>query len=164
MFPYGTSIAAGSLMLSVSCQMSRIQANAIRVPVGVIALFGAYLLGTTLGGIIRPESFGINKMETVATKVGASLVIVVTSFVLERFLFRSLEVAFLCLAATEAAVLFIILKITGLPLTNLSDIAFNLGWLYSITWNVAVAFSVGTVLGHLCHRLAANKSLHSTPR
>ena len=127
-------------------------------------MFAAYLLGGYIGGSVTPESFGINKMETVATKVGSSVAIMVVSFALERFVFRSLEVALVCFAVTEAVVLLIILEITGLSLLNASDLAFNLGWLYSITWNVFVAFVIGIALGHLWYHSAANKLFHSPPQ
>lgn len=144
--------------------MPRIRTYAVPVPIGVIALFAAHLLGAYIGGSVLPESFGINKMETVATKVGSSAAIMVVSVALARFVFRSLEVALVCFAVTEAVVLLIILQITGLSLSNGSDLAFNLEWLYSITWNVFIAFVIGTALGHLWYHSAANKSLHPTPR
>ena len=151
-------------IIIVSCGMPRIRTYAVPVPIGVIALVAAYLLGGYIGGSVLPESFGLNKMETVATKVGSSVAIMIVSFALARFVFRSLEVACVCFAVTEAVVLLIILQITGLSISNASDLAFNLGWLYSITWNVFVAFLTGIALGHLWYRSAANKSLHSTPR
>ncbi len=143
--------------------MPRIRTYAVPVPVGVIALFAAHLLGGYIGGSVFPGSFGINKMETIATKVGSSVAVMVVSLALARFVFRSLKVALVCFAVTEAVVLLIILQITDLSLSNASDLAFNLGWLYSVTWNVFLAFVIGTALGHWWYHLAANKSLHSTP-
>jgi hypothetical protein len=148
----------------VSCDMPRIRKYAVPVPIGVVALFAAYILGGYIGGSVLPESFGINKMETVATKVGSSVAITIVSFALARFVFRSLDVALVCFAVTEAVVLLIIVQITGLSLSNASDFAFNLGWLYSITWNVFIAFVIGTALGHLWYHSVANKPLHSPPQ
>ena len=142
--------------------MSRLEANAIRISVGVVALFVAFIAGSYLGGTLFPESSRVSKMEMFADKVGASIAIVVASLLLGRFLFRSIGVALLCLAATELVALIIILQITGLSLSTLSDITFNVGWLYSMTWNVIVAFVVGSVPGHLWYRRAANKVLQAT--
>lgn len=88
----------------------------------------------------------------------------VAAFFLGRFLFRSFGVALACLAATEIVALIIILQITGPSLSTLSDVTFNAGWLYSMTWNVIVAFVLGAALGHLWYRWSANKHLQPTPR
>jgi uncharacterized membrane protein len=142
--------------------MSLTPANVGRILTGVVLLFAAFALGGYLGGALFPESARVSKMEMLADKVGSSIGIMVASLLLARFLFRSIGVALICLAATEAVVFVIILQITGLSSFTLSDVRFNVGWLYSLTWNVVVAFVFGSLLGHLWYRRAANKALQAT--
>lgn len=121
-------------------------------------MFVAYLAGALLFSYLFPDSARANRMEMVADKVGASAGILITSLFLRRYLLRSIMLALLCLAVTEVIVLVIILQFTGL--TTLCDIGFNVRWLYSLTWNVVVAFLFGTVIGHVWDR-AANKALQA---
>jgi hypothetical protein len=88
-------------------------------------------------------------METLAGKVGSSIGVVVGSVLLRRFLLRSFGLALLCLVATEVVAFAIILQFTGLLSLRLSDLSFNVGWLYSLTWNVVFAFLLGVGIGHI---------------
>lgn len=141
--------------------MPRIIANGCRVLAGVIVLFIAYVASALLCSYLFPDSARANKMEMVADKVGASVGILIASVFLRRYLLRSFRLALLCLAVTEIAVLVIILQFTGLTTPTLSDISFNVEWLYSLTWNVVVTFLLGAGVGHIWDQ-AANKALQAT--
>ena len=142
--------------------MSSTAANVGRVLVGVVLLFAVWALGGYLGGSLFPESHLVSKMETLTSKIGSSIGIVLGALLIRRFLLRSIGLALICLTATEVVVFFIILHFTGLLSFALSDLSFNVGWLYSITWNVVVAFLFGMIVGHYWYRRVANKSFRPT--
>lgn len=137
-------------------------ANVGRILAGVALLFTAYVLGASLASNLFPGSAHANRMEMHSDKVGASIGIVVAALLLRRYLLRSFGLALTCLAATEAAAFLIIIQFTGLMEFTLFDLRFNVGWLYALTWNVVVAFLIGTTIGHLWDRRAANKSRQPT--
>ncbi len=109
-------------------------------------------LAHSCAAIYFPISTPHNKMEMLADKVGALCGILIATLFLRRCLLRSFRLALICLAATEVVVLVIILHFTGLTTLTLFDIGFNVGWLYSLTWNVVVAYILGAVFGHLWQR------------
>lgn len=136
--------------------------NVGRILAGVFLLFVAYVVGAYLCSSLFPESARANKMEMLADKVGASIGIAVAALLLRRFFLRSFGLALICLAATEVVVYIIILQFTGLLEFTLFDLRFNVGWLYTLTWNVVAAFLIGVAIGHLWDRRAAKKSPQPT--
>jgi hypothetical protein len=132
-------------------------ANIGRIILAVLSLFVAWMLGGYVASNIYPYSAIVGGRETLAAKVGCSIAILVTSLVIRRYLLRSFGLALVCLAVTEIIVLLIIICFTGLTTPTLADIRFNAWWLYALTWNVIVAFLVGTVLGHLWETFTTSK-------
>lgn len=122
---------------------------------GIVVLFVAWLLGGYVGANLFPQSDLINKMETLPTKVGSSLGVLVASLFLRRYFLRSFRFALACLAATEVVAFLIITQVTGLSPFTLSNLRFNGGWLYALTWNVVVVFLLGAAIGHLWDRRTA---------
>lgn len=129
-----------------------------RVFAGAIALFIAWLAGVYAGGSLFPDSQLINKMETLPTKTGGSLGILVASIFLSRFLFRRYRIAVISLGVTEAIVLLIIVCVTQLWSLALDDLFFNFGWLFELTWNVVLAFLLGSTAGHFWNKASPAKS------
>lgn len=93
-------------------------------------------------------------METFPTKTGSTVGILLASILLQRYLFRSLRLALASITTTEVAVFLIVVQVTGLASASLSDLAFNFGWLFTLTWNVVAAFLVGILLGSLWNQKA----------
>jgi multisubunit Na+/H+ antiporter MnhG subunit len=121
------------------------------VALGVIALFIAYALGVSIAENLYPESMH-NRIESIAGKFGASVGVLAVSVVFMRFLFRSPMLALVCLLTTEAFASAIIFRFTG------PDIVYTFGWLYRITWNIVIAFLMGTAVGYLWKLLSLSIS------
>ena len=113
--------------------MSFTPANVGRILIGVVLLFAAFALGGYLGGSLYPDSLLVSKMEMLADKVGSSIGIVVVALLIRRYLLHSFSLALACLVMTEIIALLVILQFTGLTQLTLSDVRFNLGWLYAMT-------------------------------
>mgnify|MGYP000993234737 CR=1 FL=1 len=127
--------------------MSHVFGIAGRVCLGVLSLFLAFFIGGYVGITIAPGSPLVGWREPLSGKIGCSVAILLAAVVLRRYLLRSFGLAVLCLFATEVAVFIIIMSISGLTKPTLTDIGFNAGILYQITWNVVIAFLIGTVAG-----------------
>jgi hypothetical protein len=136
---------------------NRATAQLGRVAIGVIALFGGWLLGGYLGSVLLPYSEHINKMETLPTKIGASVGVFAASLFTSRYLLRSVVLALACLTATELTVLCIVVLVTGLSSFSLSDLRFNFCWLFQLTWNVVTAVIFGAAIGLVWERRVPNK-------
>lgn len=95
-------------------------------------------------------------METIATKIGGSFAVMCAALLLRRYLFRSTKEAIICLIATEVAVFLIVLWFTGLLSLDWFAILFNLEWLFTVTWNVAVAYIIGMWVGDAVSKKTAN--------
>ena len=124
-------------------------ANVGRVLLGILVLFAAWVVGQYLGDIIYPGSILLWGMEALAAKVGSSVAILAASLILRRYLLHSFGLALVCLATTEFIVLFIIHCFTGFGTFPWIDLPFSGSWLYRLTWNVVLAFLIGTVVGQL---------------
>lgn len=137
--------------------MSNIAANVGRVLLGTLSLFVAWGIGGYLGSVICPNSVLVGGRETLAAKVGCSVAILAVSLILRRYLLRSFGQALVCLATTEVIVFVIIVCISGLTRLTLANVRFNIWWLYALTWNVVLAFLVGTMVGQLWDDRVSNK-------
>lgn len=133
--------------------MAKLVDNLIRVSLGVLLILVAWALGGYLGGLLWPQDASLNKIETLSSKVGSSVAIILASSILRRFIYGSFGWALTCLAATEFVVLLIIIYVRGLPLTAY-DIAASGRWLWKLTWNVMIAFPIGTIIGQLWKKWA----------
>lgn len=142
--------------------MSHPAAKAGRVVLGTLLLFAAWALGGYVGDVICPQSGIVGGRESLAAKTGSSVALVIVSLVLGRYVLRSFRLALLCLGSTEVLALLIITGFSGLGMLALSDIQFNLSWLYAVTWNVVLAFLLGGSLGVLWFRRAANNVPEAT--
>jgi hypothetical protein len=142
--------------------MQHLAAKTGRVLLGILSLFAAWALGGYVGDLLCPESSIVGGRESLAAKTGSSVAIVIASLVLGRYILRSFRLALLCLGSTELLVLLIIMGFSGLGMLALSDIRFNVWWLYAVTWNVVLAFLLGAGLGVLWFRRAANNVPEAT--
>lgn len=131
--------------------VSRIYELLGRVILSVILLFTAYIVGGLLGLAFDPHSPSVTGMETYSLKIGSSISIVFISFLIGRYICKSFKMALACLGVTELVVLLIIIFVYGGPGALKSDNtrANVLWWLWELTWNVVVAFLVGTVFARL---------------
>ena len=86
-------------------------------------------------------------METVSAKIGASIGILSSPFLLSRYLFQSIRQVMACYICVEIFSLAIILFLTGLSPLTWFDLSFNISWLHAMTWNVTVVFIIGSALG-----------------
>jgi hypothetical protein len=118
-----------------------------RVVLGVLCLFVAWFLGGYVGNAICPNSAVVGGMEAIAAKAGSSVAIFVAALIIRRHLLRSFGLALACLVATEVTVLLIVICFSGLTTLTMTDVRFNAWWLYALTWNVVIAFLIGTVAG-----------------
>ena len=109
----------------------------LRTAAGVAAIFVAYWLGVIAGDSLFPSSGFANRMEPMASKIGASVAVFLAGLVLRRYVIRTLTMAAICLLLVEILVALIIDIVNG----------FDLWWLYALTWNVVLTFIAGTVLG-----------------
>ena len=134
---------------------------ASRIFGGIVALVLAWVIGGYIAGTIFPNQPLLNKMETIPDKIGASILILCVAFFLGRYLFQSFSQVVICFIATEIIVFLVILQFTGLWSFTCFDFSFNISWLFTMTWNVAIAYFLGTVIGHIRKKKAANKSMHS---
>ena len=133
-----------------------------RIVLGVLSLFVAFALGGYLGELICPNSLVVGGRESLAAKAGASIAILCASVLTGRYVLRSFGLALLCLGSTELIALLIITGFSGLGMLTIADIRFNAWWLYAVTWNVVLAFSLGAGLGVLWSRRAANNVPEAT--
>lgn len=128
--------------------MAKLVDNLIRVSLGVLLILVVWALGGYLGGLLWPQDASLNKIETLSSKVGSSVAIILASCILRRFIYGSFGWALTCLAATEFVVLLIIMFVYGWSLTAF-DIAIYGRWLWKLTWNVVIAFLIGILIGQL---------------
>jgi hypothetical protein len=112
--------------------------------------------------MVFPDSVLVGGRETLAGKVGCSVTILATAFIIRRYILRSFGLALVCLAATEVIVLFVVMSFSGLTTLTLADMRFNGWWVYALTWNVVAAFLVGITAGHFWDRRAANQTVQAT--
>ena len=96
--------------------------------------------------------------EALAAKAVSSVAIFVAALIIRRHLLRSFGLAVACLAATQVTVLLIVICFSGLATLTMADVRFNAWWLYALTWNVVVAFPIGTVAGQFWDNWAATKA------
>jgi hypothetical protein len=129
-------------------------ANLGRVFLGVLLLLMAWFLGLYVGSYVCPQTVLLNKLETLASKVGCSVSIILASAILRRYIYDSFGLALACLAATEVVVFLVVMSVTGLWSLTVINISFNTSWLWRLTWNVAIAFLIGTILGQLWKKWA----------
>lgn len=127
--------------------MQHTSAKIGRVVLGLLSLFVAWFLGGYVGDVICPNSALVGGREAFAAKAGSSVAIFVAALIIRRRLLRSFGLALACLAATEVAVLLIVICFSGLATLTMADVRFNAWWLYALTWNVVIAFLIGTVAG-----------------
>ena len=121
--------------------------EAFRVFGGIIALVLSWTIGGFFGAVIFPHSPLINRMETVSAKIGASIGILVISFLLSRYLLQSIRQIIVCYMCVEIFAFAIILFLTGLSSLTWFDLRSNISWLYAMTWNVTVVYIIGSALG-----------------
>jgi len=136
-------------MATTSTSMLHITAYIGRIALGVLSLFAAWVIGGYIGSVICPNSVLVGGRETLAAKVGCSVAILIVSLIIRRYLLRSLGSALVCLATTEVIVFVIIICFSGLTRFALADVRFNACWLFALTWNVVLAFLVGTMVGQI---------------
>ena len=123
------------------------RSNIIKIIGAIAILILAWIVGGIIGNAILPSSPLINKMETGAGKLGASIAILISSFFLIQKLLKDIWQAIACIIGAEIFVLLIVFFITGLWSFTWFDICFNIGWLYTMTWNVVVAYILGVSIG-----------------
>lgn len=138
--------------------MSHAFGTAGRVCLGALSLFAAWFVGGYVGDAIRPESPLVGFREPLSGKIACSVAILLAAMVLRRYLLRSFGLAVLCLLATEVAVFIIIMCFSGLLRPSLTDIGFNAGTLYQLTWNVVIAFLIGVAAGQFWDNWATTKT------
>jgi len=112
-----------------------------------MAVMVAWILGGYWGDLLAPHSGLVNKVETFAGKFGASAGVFITAVILRLFLVKSARLMLISLVAIECLALIIIVFFTGLYRFTLFDFKFNLSWLFALTWNVVLMFTIGTWAG-----------------
>jgi len=112
-----------------------------------IAVMAAWAIGGYLGAFLAPHSDLVNKVETVAGKLGASVGVFMATVILRLFLVKSTRLMLIALVAIECIALIIIVFFTGLYQLTMLDVQFNIGWLFALTWNVVLLFIIGTWVG-----------------
>lgn len=133
----------------------------VRICVGIVAVVLAWAIGGYIASTIFQNQPLLNKMETSSGKIGASIAILGVSFLLGRHLFRSLSQILVCFITTEIIVFLVIIQCTGLWPVTWFDFSFNMSWLFTMTWNVAIAYFIGAGIGHFLTKKVTNKSLHT---
>ena len=123
-----------------------------KVFLGVILLLIAWDGGGFIGNRVCPGSISVNIIETLATKVSCSVTVMLAALILRRYLYNSSILACTCLVATEFIAFIVIMFFTRLWPLTIDDLLFNGRWLWRLTWNVVIAFVLGTVVGHLCQQ------------
>ncbi len=122
-------------------------------------LFAAWWLAGLVADGLFPQAVVGRQVESLSADVGSTVGVLLASILLRRYVVRSFWLAVACITTTEVAVLLIISKVAGLPSFSyldmfVSDMAFNLGWLFDVTWNVIAAFAIGSLIGHFWDRRA----------
>jgi hypothetical protein len=145
-------VSSVSEMSAPSRDLPRIAANVGRILLAVVGLFLVWVVGGFIGAVIWPHSPLMASREPLAAKIACSIAILALTSILQRYLLRGIGAAMACLALTEVAVYVIIMGLSGLVAPTGANIAFNAWWLLALTWNVVIAFLLGTVLGALWMR------------
>jgi hypothetical protein len=120
----------------------------LRIALSLFVLTGAWAIGGFIGSRIIPHAQLINKMETLPGKIGSSICILVVTFLLTKYFLKSFCQIVLCFVVIEIFVLIVIVSLTGIWRLRWFDLCFNMGWLFTMTWNVAIAYAVGAAIGY----------------
>jgi nitrate reductase gamma subunit len=127
---------------------------------GIVALVLAWAIGGYVASTVFQNQPLLNKMETSSGKIGASIAILGVAFLLGRYLFRTFSQVLVCFITTEILVFLVIVQCTGLWTFTWFDFSFNMSWLFTMTWNVAVAYFIGAGIGNFLNKKVPNKSFH----
>jgi hypothetical protein len=111
------------------------------------------------GAFLAPHSDWVNKVETFVRKFGASVGVFIVTTILRLFLVKSTRLMLIALVAIECIALIVIVFFTGLYQFTVLNIEFNIGWLFTLTWNVVLLFIIGTWVGSI---IKVKKPIHRT--
>ncbi|MCX6227139.1 MAG: hypothetical protein NTV01_20710 [Bacteroidia bacterium] len=120
----------------------------IRIALSLFALVGAWVIGGFIGSRIITHAQLINKMETLPDKIGSSIGVLIVAFLLTKYIFKSFRQVVLCFIVVEIFALIVVLSVTQLWSFTWFDLKFNIEWLYTMTWNVAIAYAIGVAIGY----------------
>jgi hypothetical protein len=119
-----------------------------RIALSLFVIVCAWAIGAIITGIVFPNAHLLNKIESLPEKIGSSIAVLIVSFLLAKFILKSFRQLFFCIIVVETFAFIVVLVTTQLWEFTWFDLKCNINWLFTITWNVVIAYAIGSAIGH----------------